>query len=171
MPVILENLRFIRSSGSSMRTPYDGIFQDENGWWHITFCHGSELGLALNINNFSIDVEPENLRNTLLYKMNIDISKDEKIFISPCHPRVVREIFGERLDKNNIFLDVPDWEGDVTFEFFDGHSVPFVHQTDRNSDFPIKVLFEEVDVLLKNSYNSTKTYAEDIFRQNGVAFL
>lgn len=118
MPLI-TNLQFICSSGSSMRTPYDGILK-KNGDYYITFCHGDMKGfMSLGIKNTMIKITPSTIRKNIKKYLGIIINNNEKIFITPCHPNCVKNRYKKSLHNRNIYL-ITDKRGITGCSFYNG---------------------------------------------------
>ena len=121
MPLI-TNLQFICSSGSSMRTPYDGILK-KNGDYYITFCHGDMKGfMNLGIKNSMIKITPSTIRRNIKKYLGILINNNEKIFITPCYPNCVKNRYKKSLHDHNIHL-ITNEKGITGCAFYNGETV------------------------------------------------
>lgn len=155
---VITNMKFIQSSGSNCRTPYDGILQ-KNNWYYISFCHGNNLGeISLEINNTMINTIPETLRNNIEIYLKYKISNETKIFIAPCFPKAVKKRYANRLNDNLIFLATGNWDGQTGSSFYDGNDIPYTTDNKRKTDYPISQLIGDLDYMKSVNMANSKEH-------------
>jgi hypothetical protein len=155
---VITNMQFVKSSGSSCRSPYDGVLT-KNGWYLISFCHGTETGeLVLQIKDELITTFPNKMRYHIKKFLGYRIKKYQKIFISPCFPKQVKEKYGSELKNNLIFLATGNWNCKTGTSFYDGYDIPYTNDLKRKTDYPISQFIGDWDFMEKEGVLDDKEY-------------
>jgi len=102
---VIRNLKMAkRVSPGFFRPMHEGIYQNEKGFY-LTFCHGGEDGtLALEVASGWYDVTPANIREVISKVADFNIPKDAILYITPCYPKQVTELYHDELRENNVRL-------------------------------------------------------------------
>ena len=116
---IINNLEFIAYSRNIFRGQGDGIYKRGKDYF-ITFVHGGEKGeLQLQINQFDRFItSPSKIRGQIKKYLDINISKDARVFINPCHAETCMKRWKKSGLKNKVFI-VSGKAIDTSFIVFD----------------------------------------------------
>jgi hypothetical protein len=150
--IILNNLSFVKSSGSSCRTPYDGILE-KNGCYYLTFCHGNSDGdLGLQINDDMLSVSPTTIREVISNSLGYDIDSNSRIFIHPCFPNAVRKRYGNQLKDNFVFLTTGDWNDFTAHIIYNGREFLPLAVSTADLGLPVTLIVDSYAAYEKNGW-------------------
>jgi hypothetical protein len=107
----------IAKANNRNRLEFDGLWKSEDNIWNLTCLHGDEKGnLTLQWDNVLYGVTFKNLRITLSSASGVRVPDDEKLVVSPCYPKEVKDIHKKEIRKYHIKVmgnwsepTVPSW--------------------------------------------------------------
>ncbi len=117
--IVKKDLNLV-CSASNRGFPYDGVLKHKDEYY-VTCVHGEESGeLTLELHNKYIDVKPNTLRKELNTNLGLTLENNDKIYILPCFPNLVRRKIGKDLYKNNMSILCHNWNGLTGIIYYDG---------------------------------------------------